>query len=89
MEGALEPFELRTTVRREPDFLFVHGDTLRLPVEVEPPDTRPAPSWRAFAGVRPCRRAIQVARRPTFERHAFGDTELAVVGAAEFLSHLV
>ena len=88
-EGTFDLFYLRTKEKREIDFLVVRDQVPWLPVEVKLTDTRPSASWRAFVDAIPCRRAVQVVRPPAFERHAFGDTELAVVGAAEFLSHLV
>jgi hypothetical protein len=58
-----------------------------LPVEAKLSDAAPSPSWAKFAGLLPCKRGLQVVRRPTWKVHEFGDAEILVAGAAEALAY--
>jgi len=60
-----------------------------LPVEVKLGDADPAPSWRRFVALLPCKRGIQILRRPTWKTYDAGDIQVLVAGAAEILTYLV
>ncbi|MFH1024102.1 MAG: ATP-binding protein [Planctomycetota bacterium] len=86
-EGTFELFYLRNKEKQEIDFLIVRDGAPWLPVEVKLADTEPSPNWRKFAGLLPCKRGLQLVRRPTWKSHEFGDTTILVAGAAEALGY--
>ncbi len=86
-EGEFDLYYLRNKEKQEIDFLIVRDGVPWLPVEVKLSATEPSPSWRKFAGLLPCKRGLQIVRRPTRKVHDFGDTQLLVAGAAEVLAY--
>jgi predicted AAA+ superfamily ATPase len=86
-EGEFELYYLRNKEKQEIDFLIVRDGVPWLPVEVKLADTDPSPSWRRFASLLPCKRGIQIVRRPTWKTHDIGDAHLLVAGAAEVLAY--
>lgn len=88
-EGEFELRYLRNKDQQEIDFLILKDGKPWLPVEVKLHDTKPARTWKRFSALLPCRRAIQVVRKPHRQIHEYPNATLLVVGAAEFLSQLV
>jgi hypothetical protein len=86
-EGAFELFYLRNKEKQEIDFLIVRDGVPWLPVEAKLTDTEPSPNWRKFAGLLPCKRGLQVVRKPAWKVHEFGDARVLVAGAAEALGY--
>jgi len=86
-EGAFDLYYLRNKEKQEIDFLIVRDGVPWLPVEAKLTDTEPSPNWRKFAGLLPCKRGLQVVRRPAWKVHEFGDARVLVAGAAEALGY--
>ncbi|MBI5723105.1 MAG: DUF4143 domain-containing protein [Planctomycetes bacterium] len=86
-EGEFELYYLRNKEKQEIDFLIVRDGVPWLPVEAKLSDTKPSPSWKKFAGLLPCKRGLQVVRRPAWKIHEFGDASILVAGAAEALGY--
>jgi hypothetical protein len=86
-EGEFELCYLRNKEKQEIDFLIVRDGVPWLPVEAKLSDTEPAPSWRKFAGMLPCKHGLQVVRQPAWKVHEFGDTKVLVAGAEEALAY--
>lgn len=85
-EGEFELRYLRDKERRELDFLIVRDGVPWLPVEVKSGDTAPSANWRAFGPLLPCKRGLQIIRRPVRRLHETASMRVLVVGAAESLS---
>lgn len=86
-EGEFDLHYLRNKEKQEIDFLIIRDGVPWLPVEAKLSDAAPSPSWAKFAGLLPCKRGLQVVRRPTWKVHEFGDAEILVAGAAEALAY--
>lgn len=84
-EGDFELFYLRDKEKQEIDFLIVRDGEPWLPVEAKWGDETPSPAWKKFAGLLPCKRGLQVVRKPTWKLHEYGDARVLVAGAAEAL----
>ncbi len=88
-EGAFELFYLRDKEKREIDFLIVRDGIPWLPVEVKYRETDLSENWSRFIGMLPCKRAVQLVRKPTWTTHKVRDKEILVAGAAEALHGVV
>ena len=86
-EGEFELFYLRDKERHEIDFLIVRDGKPWLPVEVKHADTSLSPNWHRFLPRLGCKRALQLVYEPNWKIHKVGETQVAVVGAAEALGH--
>lgn len=86
-EGDFELYFLRNKEKQEIDFLIVRNGEPWLPVEVKMSDAEPSPNWKKFAAMLPCKRGLQIVRRPEWKLHTFGDAQVLVAGAAESLSY--
>lgn len=87
-EGEFKLYYLRNKEKQEIDFLIVRDGIPWLPVEVKMADTALSDNWRRFAPFLPCKRGLQIIRRPAWRAHEVGDTRVLVVGAAEALAYL-
>ncbi len=86
-EGEFELCYLRNKEKQEIDFLIVRDGIPWLPVEVKLSDTEPSPNWKRFAPMLPCKRGLQIVRKPEWKLHEFGDSQVLVAGAAEVLGY--
>jgi predicted AAA+ superfamily ATPase len=82
-EGKFELFYLRDKEKREIDFLIVRDGVPWLPVEVKISETNPSENWSRFVAMLPCKRAVQLVRKPHWKVHKIKDAEILVAGAAE------
>jgi predicted AAA+ superfamily ATPase len=88
-EGQFDLHYLRNKEKQEIDFLIVRDRVPWLPIEVKLSDTEPSPSWKKFSKILPCKRGLQIVRRPTWKVHKYGDARVLVAGAAEALNYFV
>jgi hypothetical protein len=88
-EGKFELFYLRDKEKREIDFLIVRDGVPWLPVEVKISETNPSENWSRFVAMLPCKRAVQLVRKPHWKVHKIKDAEILVAGAAEALHGIV
>lgn len=86
-EGVFELYFLRNKEKQEIDFLVVRDGEPWLPVEVKMSDSDVSPNWRRFAPMLPCRRGLQMVRKPEWKLHGFSGSQVLVAGAAEALRY--
>ncbi len=88
-EGLFELFYLRDKEKREIDFLIVRDGVPWLPVEVKMSETHPSENWSRFIAMLPCKRAVQLVRKPHWKIHKIKDKEILVAGAGEALHGII
>lgn len=86
-EGVFDLHFLRNKEKQEIDFLIVRDGEPWLPVEVKTSDAGLSPNWKKFAPMLPCKRGLQIVRKPEWTLHDFGGSQVLVAGAAEALSY--
>jgi hypothetical protein len=85
-EGIFDLHFLRNKEKQEIDFLIVRDGVPWLPVEVKM-SSELSPNWRKFAPMLPCRRGLQIVRKPEWKFHDFGGSQVLVAGGAEALRY--
>jgi hypothetical protein len=85
-EGIFDLHFLRNKEKQEIDFLIVRDGVPWLPVEVKM-SSELSPNWRKFAPMLPCRRGLQIVRKPEWKLHDFGGSQVLVAGGAEALRY--
>lgn len=84
-EGVFDLYFIRNKEKQEIDFLIVRDGEPWLPIEVKLSGTEASPNWRKFMPALPCRRGLQIVRKPAWELCDFGGFQVLVAGAAEAL----
>ncbi len=86
-EGVFDLYYLRNKEREEIDFLVTRDGKPWLPVEVKLSDSEVSPNWKKFAPMLPCKRGLQIVRKPEWKLHDFSGSQVLVAGAAEALNY--
>jgi uncharacterized protein len=87
-EGDFRLTYLRNKEKQEIDFLILRDEKPWLPVEVKLNETTPASNWKIFFKQIPCKRALQIVRKPQqWKLHSANGKHLLIASAHESLAY--